>query len=63
MAFKTTHTGSLPRPDYLLELMFAREGGEAVDHTKLDAAIDSATAYVVGRQREAGVSVINDGEM
>ena len=63
MAFKTTHTGSLPRPEYLLELMFAREGGEAVDEGKLDAAIDRATAYVIERQKQAGITVINDGEM
>jgi 5-methyltetrahydropteroyltriglutamate--homocysteine methyltransferase len=63
MAFKTTHTGSLPRPDYLLELMFARESGEVVDEAKLDEAIDRATAYVIERQKQAGVTVINDGEM
>ena len=54
MAFKTTHTGSLPRPDYLLELMFARESGEAIDEGQLDAAIDRATAYVIERQKQAG---------
>jgi 5-methyltetrahydropteroyltriglutamate--homocysteine methyltransferase len=63
MTFKTTHTGSLPRPDYLLELMFARESGEQVDEAKLDEAIERATAYVIERQKQAGVSVINDGEM
>ena len=63
MAFKTTHTGSLPRPDYLLEPMFAREGGEAVDEGRLDEAIERATAHVVERQKQAGVTVINDGEM
>jgi 5-methyltetrahydropteroyltriglutamate--homocysteine methyltransferase len=63
VSFKTTHTGSLPRPDYLLELMFAREGGEAVDEGQLDQAIERATAYVIERQKQAGVSVINDGEM
>ena len=31
MSFRTSHTGSLPRPQDLLDLMFAREGGEAVD--------------------------------
>ena len=63
MAFKTTHTGSLPRPDYLLDLMFAREGGEAVDEAVLDEAIDRATAYVLDRQKQAGITVIGDGEM
>jgi 5-methyltetrahydropteroyltriglutamate--homocysteine methyltransferase len=63
MTFKTTHTGSLPRPADLLELMFAREGGEAVDEAALDEAIERATAYVIERQKQAGVTVINDGEM
>ncbi len=63
MAFRTTHTGSLPRPDYLLKLMFARESGEVVDEAKLEEAIERATAYVVDRQKRAGITVINDGEM
>jgi 5-methyltetrahydropteroyltriglutamate--homocysteine methyltransferase len=63
MAFKTTHTGSLPRPDYLLDLMFARESGEAIDGDKLDEAIGRATAYAIERQKQAGVTVVNDGEM
>jgi 5-methyltetrahydropteroyltriglutamate--homocysteine methyltransferase len=61
--FPTTHTGSLPRPDDLLALMFAREGGEAVDEAQLDAAIERATAHVIARQQQAGISVIGDGEM
>ncbi|MEO6040846.1 MAG: cobalamin-independent methionine synthase II family protein [Croceibacterium sp.] len=63
MSFKTTHTGSLPRPDYLLDLMFARERGEAVDEAALEAAIERATAYVIGRQVQAGITVVGDGEM
>ena len=63
VSFRTTHTGSLPRPDDLLDLMFAREGGEAVDEAALDEAIERATAYVIDRQKQAGVSVIGDGEM
>ena len=58
MSFQTTHTGSLPRPDDLLALMFARESGEAVDEATLDEAIERATAYVIERQKGAGVSVI-----
>ena len=63
MSFRTTHTGSLPRPQDLLDLMFAREGGEAVDHGALDEAIERATAYVIGRQKQSGITVIGDGEM
>src|SRR5690606_15958294 len=63
VSFRTTHTGSLPRPDYLLDLMFAREGGEAVEQAALDEAIERATAYVLDRQKQAKISVIGDGEM
>lgn len=61
--FRTTHTGSLPRPEYLLDLMFAREGGEAVDQATLDEAIDRATAGVIAEQVKAGITVVGDGEM
>ena len=63
MSFKTTHTGSLPRPEDLLALMFAREGGEAVEGAALDNAIERATAQVVQRQIAAGITIVNDGEM
>ncbi len=60
--FLTTHVGSLPRPEALLDLVFAREGGEQVFEEAFDAAVEAATAYVIQRQIEAGVSVVNDGE-
>lgn len=63
MGFRTTHTGSLPRPENLLALMFAREGGEAVDAAELEDAIEQASAEVIDRQREAGIDIVSDGEM
>lgn len=63
MSFKTTHTGSLPRPEYLLDLMFAREGGEDVDEAVLNDAIEQATATVIAEQVKAGITVVGDGEM
>jgi 5-methyltetrahydropteroyltriglutamate--homocysteine methyltransferase len=63
VSFRTTHTGSLPRPDYLLDLMFAREGGEKVSQEVLDEAVERATDEIVRRQVEAGVTIVNDGEM
>jgi 5-methyltetrahydropteroyltriglutamate--homocysteine methyltransferase len=59
----TTHTGSLPRPDDLVRMMFAKEEGVPVDPTALAARIRLAVADVVCRQAEAGLSVINDGEV
>src|SRR5215469_9081055 len=59
----TTHTGSLPRPDDLLAMMIAKEAGEPYDREALDAGVRSAVATIVRRQAEAGVDVLNDGEM
>lgn len=61
--FLTTHTGSLPRPDDLVRAMFAREEGVPVDRDALAARIRAAVADVVRRQREAGLTVVNDGEV
>jgi 5-methyltetrahydropteroyltriglutamate--homocysteine methyltransferase len=61
--FLTTHTGSLPRPEDLIRIMFAKEEGVPVDRTALAARIRSAVAEVVGQQARAGIDVINDGEM
>jgi 5-methyltetrahydropteroyltriglutamate--homocysteine methyltransferase len=61
--FLTTHTGSLPRPDDLVRAMYAREEGVPVDPVALDARIAGAVAEVVRKQVEAGIDVVNDGEM
>ena len=61
--FLTTHTGSLPRPDDLIRAMYAKEEGIPIDRAALAARIRGAVAEVVGKQAEAGVDLINDGEM
>ena len=59
----TTHTGSLPRPTDLVRMMFAREEGVPVDGPALSARIRSAVADVVRKQTDAGITVVNDGEL
>jgi 5-methyltetrahydropteroyltriglutamate--homocysteine methyltransferase len=61
--FLTTHTGSLPRPDDLIRMMFAKEEGVPVDQAALSSRICSAVAEVVRKQAEVGLVVINDGEV
>ena len=61
--FLTTHTGSLPRPEDLIRTMFAKEEGVPVDAAALAARIRASVAEVVGKQIEAGVDVVDDGEM
>ncbi len=61
--FLTTHTGSLPRPDDLIRMMFAKEEGVPVDGAALKLRIRSAVAEIVRKQAEAGIDVVNDGEL
>jgi 5-methyltetrahydropteroyltriglutamate--homocysteine methyltransferase len=58
----TTHTGSLPRPPDLVQLMFAREEGQPVDAAALADRVRTAVQEVVDQQAAAGVDVLNDGE-
>jgi 5-methyltetrahydropteroyltriglutamate--homocysteine methyltransferase len=59
----TTHTGSLPRPDDLVQMMWAKGDGIPVDAVALSDRIAAAVQQVVDRQAVAGVSIVNDGEM
>ncbi len=61
--FLTTHTGSLPRPPDLIRTMFAKEEGVPVDRAAMQAEIKEAVADVVKKQAEAGVDIVNDGEL
>jgi 5-methyltetrahydropteroyltriglutamate--homocysteine methyltransferase len=61
--FLTTHTGSLPRPESLIRTMFAKEEGVPVDADALRDRIGDAVGLVVGKQAEAGIDIIDDGEM
>jgi 5-methyltetrahydropteroyltriglutamate--homocysteine methyltransferase len=61
--FLTTHTGSLPRPDDLIRMMYAKEEGVPVDSAALAARVKAAVADVVKKQADAGVDLVNDGEM
>lgn len=60
--FLTTHTGSLPRPDDLVQMMFAREEGEPVDAQELGRKIRDAVDKLVELQVGAGIDIVSDGE-
>ena len=59
----TTHVGSLPRPEDLLELLRQEDRGEAVDADALHARTAEAVGKVVADQVAAGIDVVSDGEM
>ena len=59
----TTHVGSLPRPQDVVDCLFAQDRGESYDAAHFDATMRRAVTDVVRRQHEVGLDVINDGEM
>jgi 5-methyltetrahydropteroyltriglutamate--homocysteine methyltransferase len=59
---RTTHTGSLPRPPEMLEMMRAKEAGGAFDQKVFDEKLTKHVADIVRRQVDCGIDVVNDGE-
>ena len=59
---RTSHAGSLPRPDDLIELNRRRSTGEHLDEAEYEARLREATIEVVRRQGELGIDLPNDGE-
>jgi 5-methyltetrahydropteroyltriglutamate--homocysteine methyltransferase len=59
----TTHTGSLPRPPDLLEMIQARERGDPYDTQVFQDRVHTAVADIVRQQVEAGIDIVSDGEL
>jgi 5-methyltetrahydropteroyltriglutamate--homocysteine methyltransferase len=58
----TTHTGSLPRPAKLLEMMVSGEMARLKDAPAFQSLVRSAVEEMVRLQTSNGIDVINDGE-
>ena len=65
MHIPTTHTGSLPRPDSVLQLLYRRmdQGSDAALERELGVAVSEAVHGAVARQVELGIDIVNDGEL
>ncbi|HVA11851.1 MAG TPA: cobalamin-independent methionine synthase II family protein [Stellaceae bacterium] len=59
----TTHTGSLPRPKPLAELLMRKDRGDPYDAAALAQAVREAVLDAVRRQVETGIDIVDDGEM
>lgn len=59
----TTHVGSLPRTQAVVDIVFGRDAGRPEDRDRADAVIAGAVASVVARQSEIGIDVVSDGEL
>ena len=58
----TSHVGSLPRSQKVVDFIFAREREEAFDQSAFDACMAEACAETVRRQCTAGIDIVSDGE-
>jgi 5-methyltetrahydropteroyltriglutamate--homocysteine methyltransferase len=58
----TSHAGSLPRPDSLIEANHARDMGQSKDEAGFQRQLRTAVTEVVAEQKQHGVDIPNDGE-
>jgi 5-methyltetrahydropteroyltriglutamate--homocysteine methyltransferase len=59
---RTTHVGSLVRPDDLVAFLRKRDAGEAYDEQAYQECLARSVREVVASQREAGIDIVSDGE-
>ena len=59
---QTTHVGSLPRTQNVVDFIFAKEKGEEFDVSAFDTCMSSACNETVRKQVEAGIDIVSDGE-
>ena len=59
----TTHVGSLPRPDDLIDLLVAKDRDRPYDPALLERLVAESVAEIVQKQVECGVDIVSDGEM
>ena len=59
----TTHTGSLPRPKPLMDIILGREKGETIDAKTFEEATARAVDEIVAQQVACGIDIVSDGEM
>ncbi|UWR83624.1 cobalamin-independent methionine synthase II family protein [Phaeobacter inhibens] len=59
---QTTHVGSLPRSQDVVDFIFARERQQSFDQADFDACMRAAVSDTVKKQVAAGIDIVSDGE-
>ncbi len=59
----TTHVGSMPRPQDVVDMLFAQERGELTNTAAFNDVMRNAVAETVKKQVDAGIDIVSDGEM
>ena len=62
MVIKTTHVGSLPRTQKVVDFIFAREKKISFSQEDFDKAMSEAVLETVKKQVKAGINIVSDGE-
>ena len=62
MPLPSTHVGSLPRTQEVVDFIFAREREEPYDQAAFDACMTAAVSETVKKQVAAGIDIVSDGE-
>jgi 5-methyltetrahydropteroyltriglutamate--homocysteine methyltransferase len=58
----TTHTGSLPRSQEVVDFLFAQDRGDSYDLGRFERAMRDGVNAVVELQRQSGIDIVSDGE-
>ena len=58
----TSHVGSLPRTQEVVDFIFAREHEKPYEKASFDACMAAACSETVRKQVEAGIDIVSDGE-
>ena len=58
----TSHVGSLPRTQKVVDYIFARENEQPYDQQKFDDCMTSSVLDTVAKQKQAGIDIVSDGE-
>ncbi len=59
---RTTHVGSLPRTQEVVDFIFARERKQSYSQADFDACMTRAVSETVRKQLDAGIDIVSDGE-
>ena len=59
---RTTHVGSLPRKQQVVDLIFAREKEENYDQGEFAQTMTAHVSSTVAKQVESGIDIVSDGE-
>ena len=60
--FSTAVVGSMPRPQYVKDLLAARTQCDGQPNLEIEERTDDAVRFVIGMQEQAGIDIVSDGE-